>query len=32
MLFVLGAAALVLESLLLQAVILLGFGWSLKQI
>lgn len=32
MLYVLGAAVLVLESLLLQAVILVGFGWSLRQI
>lgn len=29
---VLSAAALVLESLLLQTVIFLGFGWTLKQI
>jgi len=32
MLYVLGAAVLVLESLLLQAVILVGFVWSLRQI
>lgn len=32
MLYVSSAAVLVLESLLLQMVIFLGFGWSLKQI
>lgn len=32
MLYVLGAAVLVLECLLLQAVILVGFVWSLRQI